>query len=84
MLYAVCFAMNEVNTCRRAELIDYVLYSGADFGTKILQNMAQAEQERSYNERNLGRQVLLELGILCCNLIKFGVNQDLCNPIDSR
>jgi hypothetical protein len=69
------------NTCRRAELADYIVYFGADFGEKILQNASKAEEEKLYHQRNFGALVLLELGKLACNLIKFSVNQDLCNPI---
>ena len=54
----------KAETCHRAELTDYISYYVADFGEKTLQDASKAEEEKPYNQRNLGALLLLELGKL--------------------
>lgn len=70
--------------CRQAEPKHYVAHYGAASIDMILQNVMQTEEARPHEKRNHVLELLLAVGIFSCNLAKVAVNQNLCNPIDSR
>ena len=70
------------NQCRIAKDSDWAVYILAHMGEQVLKNVSKAEEEKPYNQKDFRKLLGLEIGKLGCILIKFVVNENLCNPIN--
>ena len=72
-----------MESCNKAEPVDYFGYYSAEFGKQIFQSISESETEKPISQRNYGVMLFSNLLELGCDLVKYGMNQNICKSIGS-
>ena len=69
------------NTCRKADVWDWVAQIATIYAKTKLESIAQVEQQKPSDKRDLRLQILYGVGIPVCDYATYEINKDLCVPI---